>query len=50
MDRFEDILRQVRSAITQEKSETRRIFINHFSFDIGKFSFDMAKAFEGGGP
>jgi len=46
MDEFEDILRKVRSAITQEKSETRKRFINHFSFDIGKFSFDMAKAFE----
>ena len=46
MEKFEDILRKVRSAITQEKSETRENFINHFSFDIGKFSFDMAKAFE----
>lgn len=46
MDRFEDIHRKVYSSITQDNSEIRKSFLNHFSFDIGKFSYDMAKAFQ----
>ena len=46
MDRFEEIHRKVNSAILQDNSEIRKMFISHFSFDIGKFSYDMAKAFE----
>ncbi len=46
MDRFEEIHRTVHSAITQDSSSIRKMFQSHFSFDIGKFSYDMAKAFE----
>jgi hypothetical protein len=46
MDRLEDIHRKVHSAILQDNSEIHRRFISHFSFDIGKFSYDMAKAFK----
>lgn len=46
MDRFEDIHRKVHSSIVQENSDIRNSFLNHFSFDIGKFSYDMAKAFQ----
>jgi len=46
MDRFEDIHRKVHSAIIQDNSDARKMFLSHFSFDIGKFSYDMAKAFQ----
>lgn len=46
MDRFEDIHRKVHSTIIRENSDIRESFLNHFSFDIGKFSYDMAKAFQ----
>jgi len=46
MDRFEDIHRKVHSTIIRENSDIRDSFLNHFSFDIGKFSYDMAKAFQ----
>lgn len=46
MDSFEDIHKKVHNSIIQEKPEVCNSFVNQFSFDIGKFSFDMAKAFE----
>ena len=46
MDRFEDIHRKVHSAIIHDNSDIRKMFLSHFSFDIGKFSYDMAKAFQ----
>ena len=46
MDNFSDIHRAVHNSIIQENSEIRDSLVNQFSFDIGKFSFDMAKAFE----
>ena len=46
MDRFEDIHKKVHSAIVQDNSDIRKMFLSHFSFDIGKFSYDMAKAFQ----
>lgn len=46
MDRFKDIHRKVNSAIFQDNSDIRKSFLSHFSYDIGKFSYDMAKTFE----
>lgn len=46
MNRFEDIHRKVNSAIGQDNPDIRNSFLSHFSFDIGKFSYDMAKAFQ----
>ena len=46
MNRFEDIHRKVNSAISQDNPDIRESFLSHFSFDTGKFSYDMAKAFE----
>lgn len=45
METFKDIHRRVHLAIIQGESDTRERFINNFSFDIGTFSYDMAKAF-----
>jgi hypothetical protein len=46
MDQFSYFHKEVHNSILQENFEVRNSFVNQFSFDIGKFSFDMTKAFE----
>ena len=38
--------KSVHREIIQENSDIRKSFLNHFSFDVGKFSDHMAKAFQ----